>query len=246
MLLPIAAKDVLGPFGGAQAVSGGWLPSDLGSALWAWYDSSNAASVRTGASGMSQASVTDPVSEWRDISGNARHVAQATSANQPVLAADGITFDPTGGNKRLDGGEALSQPFTYVIYASSTVPGSGTKALLDSATGAAALFGDADVVGGAEIRSYAGGLFAPGPDWDSNPHVYIAGFSGASSYIQRDDEAPFTGDPSTGGFSALRIGDNAAGSAGMTGSVQEVFVVNRLLTTEEIASVVEYLTGKWG
>jgi hypothetical protein len=75
-----------GGFGGAPAVP--WTPVQLSTALW--LDAADASTLTLNGS---------TVSQWRDKSGNARHVAQATAANQPTRTLNGLagrtvlTFD---------------------------------------------------------------------------------------------------------------------------------------------------------
>lgn len=68
-----------------------WSPASLGSSLAAWFDASDAATVRTGVGGASQAANGNPVSQWQDKSGNARHANQATGTRQPILNTTGWT-----------------------------------------------------------------------------------------------------------------------------------------------------------
>lgn len=91
-LLTLGGAGQLGALGASKPAGGysGPTPDSLGTKLYAWYNPAIAASVRTGASGVNQAANLDPVSELRDLSGNSRHVVQATSGNQPALRTDGI------------------------------------------------------------------------------------------------------------------------------------------------------------
>jgi hypothetical protein len=57
----------------------------LGSALALWLDAEDAASITLNGS---------TVSQWNDKSGNARHVSQATAANQPTRTLNGLNGKP--------------------------------------------------------------------------------------------------------------------------------------------------------
>jgi hypothetical protein len=79
--------DLMPGFGAfTQASSGGlWLPTNDG-LVGLWYDAADASTI----------TVSTGVSEWRDKSGNARHLSQATGANQPAWnSVDTITTDGT-------------------------------------------------------------------------------------------------------------------------------------------------------
>ena len=75
---------------GARSGSLAWTPSALNSALALWLDADDAGTITLNGS---------TVSQWNDKSGNARHVSQATAANQPTRTLNGlggravITFD---------------------------------------------------------------------------------------------------------------------------------------------------------
>src|SRR5258706_12126795 len=66
-------------------VSGGaaWTPASVTTAFW--YDASNAGSI-------TQSGGT--VSQWNDLSGNARHLTQATTALQPTYTASALNSKP--------------------------------------------------------------------------------------------------------------------------------------------------------
>jgi len=80
--------------------SSGFVPSDLGSDLQAWYDGSDAATITDAGSGK--------VSAWNDKSGNSRHLLQGTGANRPTW--DGVnTITANGTSEYLTN----SSPFMY-------------------------------------------------------------------------------------------------------------------------------------
>lgn len=56
-----------------------WVPGDLGSTLFAWFDAEDAASV----------TLATGVSRWADKSGNRDHLTQANAGLQPVYSATG-------------------------------------------------------------------------------------------------------------------------------------------------------------
>lgn len=71
-----------------------WTPAALGSLLALWLDVDDSSTITLNGS---------TVSEWRDKSGNGRHVSQSTAANQPTYSATGMVGKPT-----LDWGAAIN------------------------------------------------------------------------------------------------------------------------------------------
>jgi hypothetical protein len=63
-----------------------WTPAHLAVAPFAWYDTQTAASI-------TQSGGT--VSQWADLSGNARHLVQAVGAARPAYSATGLNGFPT-------------------------------------------------------------------------------------------------------------------------------------------------------
>jgi hypothetical protein len=63
-----------------------WRPDELGASLALWLDAEDAASITLNGS---------TVSQWRDKSGNGRHVSQSTASAQPEFAATGLNSKPT-------------------------------------------------------------------------------------------------------------------------------------------------------
>lgn len=66
-----------------------WTPANFGSSLSLWLDGSDNSSI------ISSSSV---VSEWRDKSGNNRHLLQSNSVNRPLKLSNTIRFDGSNDN----------------------------------------------------------------------------------------------------------------------------------------------------
>jgi hypothetical protein len=227
---------------GEEEEAEAWSPLDFEANLWAWFDVRDVASVRTGVAGVGQAADGNGVSEWRDISGNARHIAQATGANQPVLAVFGtlreLTFNTVGANKNLDGVDPLAQPYSVLAYINAT-NGAANQALSDSMAGASAVFIDDSAAD--KWSLYAGTAAVNGPANTGALHSVAAVFDAAGSSISMDGGSRTTGNPGTNGLNALRIGDNAAGTGGLIAAyLLEVVVVSRAITTDEEADFHAY------
>jgi len=82
-----------------------WTPSSIDTTLW--LDAADSSTI----------TAPDGVSEWRDKSGNSRHVSQATTSNRPQLVTspkDGILF---GGDDYLTVASLLTLPLTIFVAA---------------------------------------------------------------------------------------------------------------------------------
>lgn len=90
---------------------GSWTPAEITTTLWL---DANDASTITQSGGV--------VSEWRDKSGNARHVTQGTSGQQPSYQATGfngsptIDFDGTDDRMALPTSIALAESNSFDIF----------------------------------------------------------------------------------------------------------------------------------
>ena len=82
----------LNPYDEAQLQRRLWTPNVLRSALW--FDAADLSTLTL---------VSGDASEWRDKSGNGRHVSQATAARRPTYAELGLNGRPT-----LDWGSAIN------------------------------------------------------------------------------------------------------------------------------------------
>lgn len=84
---PVNASLVLTGFAPAPIATSDelWLPDQLGAALAIWFDADDASTLTI---------VSNAVSEWRDKSGNNRHVSQATAGNRPAYVTNVLDGKP--------------------------------------------------------------------------------------------------------------------------------------------------------
>lgn len=213
------------------------LPTIAG--LAARYNADDAASI---------ASSATAVSQWNDVSGNGRHLVQATSTNQPKTGTRTLNgrnvIDFDGSNDFLKSSAwTLAQPLTYFVVAETDVAGnqlvidrgtSGTPGgpiLQRNSTGSWEAFGGTSLIGGTA---------------DLNPHVFAAVFNGASSRL-RVDGAQVAGNAGAQSFSAggITVGSSRTPSLYWNGHVAEVLVYAGALSTADIEAVEDYLAYKW-
>ena len=100
------------------AVSAGFDPRSI-SGLAVWYDAADSGSVTLNGGN---------VAEWRDKSGNGKHMAQSTAANQPSYvsaAQNNLSAIRTAGGavhlRRESGGSALSESMSFLGETAHTI-----------------------------------------------------------------------------------------------------------------------------
>ncbi len=202
--------------------------------------------------GLTPAVSGDPVGRWTDKSGNANHLAQATSAAKPTLLA---TAGP-GGNKAavvFDGIDdyiqkafTLVQPTTvFMVFKQQTW--SSAEVVYDgftNNTNQIAQFGGASPF----LVLYAGAL-APsvGTFTLATYAALTAVYAGAGSVIRRNLDAKVTGDSGAFAGNGATLGARGGGSSASEISVSALLVYNRDLSASgEDATVLSYLNTKWG
>jgi hypothetical protein len=100
--------------------------------MTAWYRADQGITIATG------------VSQWSDLSGNARHLLQATGANQPTFTASSINGKPDvafDGVNDVLGPVSFTQnlPFTRLVAVKNTLGANGTHdIIMDGGTALAA------------------------------------------------------------------------------------------------------------
>lgn len=149
------------------------------------------------------------VSQWDDVSGNGRHLLQATETNQPTLEADGsITFDGVDNYLKCDA-FTLDQPETVYLLMKQ-VTWTVDEYFVD---------GNASQTGGLQtitatpsFRQNAGAVTAANENLAVDAYgVVSAVFNGASSLSQVNLTASVAGDAGAsnmGGFTLAARGTN--------------------------------------
>lgn len=228
---------------GRRASSGGGrllLPSDI-SGLYTWYRSDQGITIATG------------VSQWNDLSGNAKHLTQATGANQPAYNATdsnfnnhpSLTFD--GSNDYLSAAYVLPNPSTFFAMVRVTAgASSGCLWSRDAGGGRFVSLGSSN-----ELR-----LGNAGPDLAATKAkpfngLLIAVWNGASSNLR------ISGTDSTGNAGGTGIGTDTFNlgelspvtlpvSQPFNGRYAECGWYNKALSAAEIAILERYMTKRYG
>jgi hypothetical protein len=205
------------------------------------------------------------VSEWRDLSGNARHFAQSTAGSQPststlnnrrVLSASGGSFmtgnaaslgllrNVGGGTAIVVGSIALSGNQNLVHFSNGT--NSAQARFLIGRIGDVVAAGrrlDADSFAQAGYAGVSG----------SNVYAGILNYANSDAFLfangtQQASNTSFQADGNTSDTDSLGVSllGTPAGANLVTGTLAEVLLWPRVLTTNERQRVERYLGNKWG
>lgn len=237
MTIPsIPSVPKIGRRGVGVAGSGTFNPGSV-SGLALWFKADAGTSTTTNGAAISQ---------WNDQSGNARHVAQATGANQPTYQENVVNGRPVvrfdGTNDYLEAtGFTLTQPNTMFVVAKPANVASNGKNVVDGVTTRNAVtIGTTPKIGlnaGSDVNSTL--------DWTVAFQLVTAVFNGASSLVRRNGVASAAVNPGTASLAGIRIGTFNGSLAMWNGDVAEVLVYNAALSTVDRDAVESHLTSKY-
>ena len=238
---------------GASSKPAAWTPASLGSALHAWYDADDAATI----------TIATGVSQWNDKSGNARNVAQATGANQPTRVTNAknsraiLRFDGT--NDQLTGGWSLngqaSFSVNYVAWPDTVV---GFRSLFVQQSGAAYLsFPWTDSAAAAldprVILSFDGGVTTTNLTGFTSVASLILGFvrvSGGTNKMYRNGTENSTRTANASSVSGLTSANSSIGSFNngyyYDGDLGEAVITTGTLSSTDREKLEGYLAHRWG
>jgi titin len=228
-----------------------WTPANL-SGVAAWYDAADAGTVTLNGS---------TVSEWRDRSGNDRHVAQPTAGKQPTYTTSGslqnglnvLTFD--GNQRSLFASSSvlsLTPPFTRFIAARFEGKANSSVLIDSDTTSNQAVFYNGEngsnwVAAQGIAPNFAN--FAYGTrDFLDHQHVHV--INGATSSWGLDGSA-MTGplNPGPSGMPGIRIGHvrtELHPQYAFQGRIYEIVLVSGVVSEADRQRVEGYLAHKWG
>jgi hypothetical protein len=215
------------------APAGGFAPTDI-AGCWMWFDASNAGSI-TASSGA--------VSQWSDLSGNARHVTQGTGSLQPVTGSrtinglNAISFNDASEDALSRAGATPSDATVIgVIQYDITGAGSSMWYGYDNI----AVFQSS----GAYAAYVAG--YHTGGTVDTAAHVWIATFTASGAlYIDSPSSTTATGLQASSNASTS-LGRQSGGGNAFDGLMGEVIVYDSALNQANRTLVYDYLKAKWG
>jgi hypothetical protein len=243
-------QRIPGPIDPNALASAPWTPAEITTSLWLDADDSTTITLTSSA-----------VSEWRDKSGNTRHVTQGTAGARPAMSTfgglDAVSFD--GGDQLVNASTGITSG-TYsgelsIVYVATRADSTGGTILSDRTTGNAAVFmwweaGDRYIfTDGANAGSnhligsgvYAlvdsgGAVVAQQHVSGSRDNLWVNGTS------QTVDTGTATNITGSAGF---KIGAREDGGTLWNGLICEIVAVTALTTTNR--ELLEgYLAHKWG
>lgn len=223
----------------SQAPAGGWTPADI-TGLGAWYDASDLASLTLDGSGY--------CSEWRDLSGNGRHLSQGTGSAQPrsgVRTQNGLPV------LDFDGNDSMS-----VAFSTLSQPNTVLAVVVTDRTGSSDTIFDATHP---EFRNtvwaaltniwyiYAGNSVDTTRSTPPGARQITILYNGASSKFY-ENGTQYGGALDAGGLgmNGFRVGGNALGGAFLDGALAELVLINGLASDDDIAVLSAYCAAKWG
>ena len=216
-----------------QIASGGaaWSPTDLAS-LDAWWKISDDTTI-------TQAGGTASV--VADQSGNGRDLVQtAIPGDQPAtggtIGTNSIHALTFGGQDFMSVARTLAQPFTFATIAQSTAMGV-IQALFSFGAGAG---DETGVWNSDEYRIDAGTSHLVGST-DTNAHVWLVEFNGASTRLYIDGTLIATVNAGTDGATIYRLGVRFNGFNGWQGTVSDTLICSAVLSSGDRASLTTYL-----
>lgn len=217
-----------------------WTPASL-TGLAAWWDASDATTFT-----YSSGSV---VSQWRDKSGNARHLSQATTTDQPsrtgtINGKSAVLFDGTS-DYMASTAYTPTKPTTLLAIARNTAA-SGQRDLIVSSNPE----GRICRTSGGTIDTYQGSFLSTGVSWGTtNAHSVAVTLNGASSKIAADSGAWALGDAGSSAFgtNGWHVGKFSSSLVEYwQGEICEIIHVNAAISDADKASFMAYAAAKWG
>lgn len=194
----------------------------------------------------------DAVGTWADSSGNARDAVQASAGNKPVFKTNILNGKPVvrfdGVNHQFLRTAAFSSVFTSTTI---FIVGKGTG------NGVTTRYIDGITSNHRQHMLYVtakywmtAGTDLNGGTADTNYHVIVSNFNGASSSIFVDGTSIVTGNAGTNGMDGATIGsdyvaDTLGNGANHTGDIAEVIVYSPTLSAVDREIVEDVLGAKY-
>jgi hypothetical protein len=210
--------------------------------------------------GAGSALALERVSQWNDKSSNGYNVTQATALKQPV-------YNPNQQNSKavltFDGASSFAVPagvFTIpngdntAFFVSKRNSETGAQEILAGMREAGSVRYQLRYTSGAGSIAFWNSNAAPGTEvsksgnTNTNMNINIARRSSTTlaAAVNNGPETTNTNANSESGVDSAFIGTTSDASGWLIGSIAEIIIYHRSLTTFEISQVNRYLSQKWG
>lgn len=234
-----------------------FLPSDLGSSLSVWLDAADAGTIVLDGS---------KVSQWRDKSGNGRHMTAPGS--QPALAANSlnglntIAFDNRSVTQTLT--SAYSYTGTDITLVSLAISSRGIGGRInfarlwsmnatgqkdfDNTNGLLMLYGVGSPNNASMYRNFSVAVQST-INTNAQWAFHVGTKSGGNTTFSSNGETRVNGLTSSAafGFNFIRIGNDTEGAdSGLFGNVAEAMIFSNAVNLSQQQLIEGYLAHKWG
>lgn len=147
-------------------------------------------------------------SQWDDLTGNGRHLKQATGANQPAISGTSLLFDGTAHTMATDA-FTWNQPATIYLLARQ-VTWTAARFIMDGLSANGLRLRQGGTTPQIAFRTDGGADIASNGDWALGAYAVVAvgaNPSGTDSFIQVNNNAA-----TTGNFQSAALGGFTLGS----------------------------------
>jgi hypothetical protein len=210
-----------------------------------WWDASDPVTIQGG--------LGDSVATWRDKSGFARHLTQATDANRPVTGSwtqNGRNLVWAISRQAVLAGPVplTTQPFTMFIAAANAATDGVQRTVVTGFGGSGVEWGRIYRPTSNPVSMYAGAVMSSSQLWElRRPRVVAATFNGASSSLRVDGRYVTPGSQGGNGNSAQQSVFGLGINESWYGWIGELIYYDaRTLTAGELGRIESYLMRKWG
>jgi hypothetical protein len=184
------------------------------------------------------------VSVWKDRSGNAHDLEQATGTNQPLWSADGITFDGIDNFMKTAAFTFNPTECIYIVF--KQISWTSGDAIFDGNTSEVILFFQNDVT--PKLRIYTGDFSTP----NDNLSVDVLGIArimltGSEIKLQINETVKFIDGGISYSMGGITLGSSGAGNSRFGNIlIKEAIFRNVADTAADEQKIYNYLITKYG